>query len=712
MGLSNLVAPSQLKAILDNLSAVAQVSATLIGPDGVPLTAPAYLPNYCRLIQSTSVGAERCRLQHLTALSPVPGESRPTPCYAGVLELGSPVLCKGGALAAILIRDIQPEPPPVDVVAAVAEELNIDLNDLLASSRELRPASPERIEEIRRLLSFFADALAELSCQRQDLGRRLDELSALYRAGTRLASMIDIEVLLPEILAIVKETFQYANCAVLLIEEGTGDLVVAAASGYMEPAVHRRLRPGEGITGRVAQSGRPIIVPDVDQEPSYVPGAPGIKSELAVPLVVDDRVIGVFDVESEEPEAFDDGDVQVMTALANQMALSVNRAQAYASLQKRNAELLALHQASRAIVSTLDLNELLNVITRLGCSLLDAIWGALLLVDEGTGRLSVAATVGIDGALLPPPPPIGEGIIGCVAKTGKTIVVPDVTKDPRYLAIIPETRSELAVPLTAEGVVFGVLNLESSKLNAFTEDDARLITTLAGFAALAIQNARLHERTVKLAMTDELTGLNNYRCFRQRLAEEVKRAGRYGRPLSLIVIDIDGFKEVNDRFGHPIGNSVLEQVAGLVRAAVRDVDFVARYGGEEFVVISPETELEEASLIGERIRQQVAATPFRSDGLPEQSLTVSIGVSSYPEFGPGPGELLSAADTALYEAKQSGKNRVCLARDVIHNAGASEVAATSQAASQESNSGDSRIPKAARKKSTRKRGTKGPGSPV
>ncbi len=165
----------------------------------------------------------------------------------------------------------------------------------------------------------------------------------------------------------------------------------------------------------------------------------------------------------------------------------------------------------------------------------------------------------------------------------------------------------------------------------------------------------------ELTVTDELTGIFNYRYFAEKLKEEQRRAARYDLPLSLIMLDIDWFKQFNDTYGHEVGNIVLKGITGVVKRCIRDVDIFCRYGGEEFVIILPQTPQIEVTRIGERIREQIDLSDFGGgDNIPQLRVTVSVGISSFPENGKSNEELLSMADTALYRAKGSGKNKVCV----------------------------------------------------
>jgi diguanylate cyclase (GGDEF)-like protein len=206
--------------------------------------------------------------------------------------------------------------------------------------------------------------------------------------------------------------------------------------------------------------------------------------------------------------------------------------------------------------------------------------------------------------------------------------------------------------------VLGVLHTESVKMNRFSDMDQKVLSILASSAALAYENSRLHAELEQMVVIDELTGINNYRYFAEKLADEKRRAARYQQPLSLIMVDIDWFKKCNDTYGHEAGNVLLKGVAGVIKTIIRDTDVPARYGGEEFIVILPQTSHEDAHLIAERIRAEVESATFGGANIPELHATVSVGITTYPDNGRGEEEIVQMVDQAMYMAKGAGKNAV------------------------------------------------------
>jgi two-component system, cell cycle response regulator len=319
----------------------------------------------------------------------------------------------------------------------------------------------------------------------------------------------------------------------------------------------------------------------------------------------------------------------------------------------------SMNRLGETLSSTHDLPKLLAVVLEAAVQARRARAGSLLLLTPDRTALVREATFGLHQREPAERIPVGQGVAGTVAATGRAMILasPAGNGGPE-----PAATSQVSVPLLVQGRVLGVLSLyDREDGEPFTLGDAEGLTAFAVQAAVAIENVQLHAEAERLSVTDPLTGAWNYRYFKRRYEQEIERSRRFGRVLALLMLDIDHFKSVNDRFGHQRGDEVLVELARRVTGSVRDIDTFARYGGEEFVLILPETNLEGGLAVAEKLRLATHRTPFCGEGKDGVPLSVSIGVACFPEHATSPEELLRAADEALYEAKLQGRDRVVTA---------------------------------------------------
>lgn len=319
---------------------------------------------------------------------------------------------------------------------------------------------------------------------------------------------------------------------------------------------------------------------------------------------------------------------------------------------------------AQVVVSSLDLNDVLQRILQVTRELVKVPAGSIALYDHENHSMELHAAEGLSDIFIARKTWKIEK--GCLTQTildqDGLFVVEDTSQVSFFtnpLAIAEGIRSVIAVPLKVHGQIVGILYLNDFVPRRFSSQKLELLTIMASFATLSISNARLHEQTKRLAATDGLTGLYNYRQFKLMLQQELLRAARYGHPLSLIMFDIDNFKQFNDSYGHPCGDQILVQMAETLQEVFRGADLVFRYGGEEFTVLLPESNLEQAARAAERTRMQIAAMNIAWPDIDEQlRVTVSAGVVTCPHDGATAEYLLDAVDELLYRAKREGKNRV------------------------------------------------------
>lgn len=320
---------------------------------------------------------------------------------------------------------------------------------------------------------------------------------------------------------------------------------------------------------------------------------------------------------------------------------------------------------AQIVVSSLELDEVLQNILHSAMSVMDMPAGSVALYDADTCQLKLHAHAGLSDKFvaLDRWQVTPGGLTHEILDQGEVFIVNN-TADADFfnnpLAIEEGIQSLIAVPLKIHKRTIGVLYLDDFKPRQFAAEKLELLSVLTSFATMSIDHARLHERTLQLACTDGLTGLYNHRQFKKIFAEEVARATRYSKPLSIILFDVDDFKKFNDTYGHPNGDIVLQEMAIMLKELLRDCDSLFRYGGEEFVTLLPETSLAEAAKVAERIRifVETESPRFLTGITKTHGITVSVGVAALPDNGADTKTLLKKVDDLMYQAKREGKNSV------------------------------------------------------
>jgi diguanylate cyclase (GGDEF)-like protein len=365
-----------------------------------------------------------------------------------------------------------------------------------------------------------------------------------------------------------------------------------------------------------------------------------------------------------------ENDRQIISGFCKQTALFIENYQLHQDLYKKLNRFATMSELAQAMTPIQHYGTLLQMILDKSAELLKAEQGSLMMLDRETDALLLEAKKGTTIQGLPEKIRIrrGEGIAGKVAEQGEPILVQNLEDDPRIRQKNREhykTRSFVSVPLKIADRVIGVLNLSDKTTGeVFDEEDLKLVQSFATQAVVVMERNEFYNRSEelkKLTITDPLTGLVNRRYLLERLKDEIARSERHVHPMSLLMIDLDGFKLCNDTQGHLFGDRMLKTVADILLGAVRSMDVVARFGGDEFMVILPETDLPVAVAIAERLKNTIAAgTTLTEDGTDggRTALTASIGIVCFPEHGDTIELLLERVDQSLYRAKNRGKNRI------------------------------------------------------
>jgi phosphoserine phosphatase RsbU/P len=319
--------------------------------------------------------------------------------------------------------------------------------------------------------------------------------SLLLDVADVLATSLDLDTTLRRVAEVVRKVINYEIFAILLLNEKTQEMRFRFQIGYPpEFAERTRVKVGEGVTGLAAQLREPVLIDDVREDSRYIEAIPNVCSELAIPLITKNRVIGVIDIEAREPRYFTEEHQRLLTLVASRMAAGIENAQLYTRTTKQARILLLLNEIARELTSILNLDELLGRIAELVRRLIDYQMFSILLLDPSGQKLQHRFALRFNENIqLKHEIPMGRGLVGYAAESKESVLVPDVTKDPRYVEANPETRSELVVPLVYKSKVVGVLDLEHTRRGFFTDEHKRTMTTLAAQIAIAIENARLYE---------------------------------------------------------------------------------------------------------------------------------------------------------------------------------------------------------------------------
>ena len=528
-----------------------------------------------------------------------------------------------------------------------------------------RTWSDEDVELAMALATHAAIAInnAELFDQTE---RRAAQLAVVQAASARMSRAEGVEAVGRAIVEETRRILDYHNARVYLIE-APDDVIPIAFEGVV--GAHDqvdlgllRVKLGEGFTGWVAEHGQPLLVGDVnaDARGVTIEGTAAVdESMLVVPMRYDDKTIGVITLSKLGLGQFSADDLRLLTILADQSATALESARLLERSNNLAGELRRLLAMSSALAQSLDPREVADLIAAHMAGALQVDECAISYWDRATATvrtLGYFPPESIDH--LEPSYDVTLYPETLRALERREVVVIDGTDpfaDPGEVTLmLKEHMLGLAmVPLEIKGQAIGLVELLSREPSAWSPGRLALARTMANEAAMALENARLYEEARSLADRDPLTGFYNHRFLHERLGEEVIRAQRARRPVSVLMLDLDDFKLVNDTFGHIFGDRLLVWTSERIRATLRGSDVAARYAGDEFAIILPETDEVAARQAAERILVAFGTGQYE-DRERRVPVALSIGVATHPLDGRTPTELIAAADRALYRVKKAG----------------------------------------------------------
>ncbi len=510
----------------------------------------------------------------------------------------------------------------------------------------------ETIEPIARLANFAALAI-ERAVKWDELRNQNERLDGLSRFGYQVAHIQSVAELCEATARRICDDLAY-DYAALWLRDGDALMLegVALRGAFPHDEIPARgVRipvTGDGLARWAVRYMEPAVVDDALTDARYRPSRPSVRSMAAIPILGRKGVRGVMDVESQRLAAFRKQDLVALSSMASQLSVALaalGRREVLSRIYTLGQRISESETVSEIVAGTLDF-----LVEQFGYPL------ASVFLDGRDGRLFAAGVRGAyaeQGLVEGWEVPAERGIVSWVARNKRHAVVHDVTTDPRYLEMLLGVRSEVAVPLLFAERLVGVLNVESPEPASFDEEDRVVLEVIANHLATALANLESQASLREQAVRDSLTGLFNRHYFNSIIAPELARSDRYARPFTVMMVDVDNFRAVNNRYGHLMGDEILREVSRVLLAYVRESDRVIRYGGDEFLIFMPETGEQEAAAVASRLREQVTALPRRK-GVPDIALGLSVGIyTRQPRQTWSLEAILEEADRRLYADKRA-----------------------------------------------------------
>jgi len=447
-----------------------------------------------------------------------------------------------------------------------------------------------------------------------------------------ILSSMDPDTVLHQILLIVRNYFNVDQCGVFMLDPISQELYCRAQNGYDDPKIHtRRFRVGrDGVVGAVAAAKVPLYVPDVTQEAMFIPSHSRTRSELALPLVVREQVIGVLDVCSEQLDHFTDDMIGLLALFAAQSAVALENSRLYSTERRRMRQIEFINLIARSTAGANDMEQLLTTLSELVSDTFDGVEVSVLL-REANGTMTVQAHT---GSGQPEHGPFQEsekrGILAQALSARKAVIANDLTDRKGWATCIPGSYAEICVPMHCLGETVGAIVLSQSKSNGFNAEDATIAQAAGDVCATTIKNMQLSEELRRVANTDSLTGVHNQRFFHAAVVQEITRAKRTGKQFIIVLLDLNNFRAVNQVVGFDAGDVLLRKVGEVLTATLRMGDTVCRYNGDRFALLLPNLTISGKS----------------SDSLETMKTKISTGLAQIP-VPAGVGGILQAAFAAV-----------------------------------------------------------------
>ncbi len=528
---------------------------------------------------------------------------------------------------------------------------------LLGGRRGLKPAQTKLLHGLANQIALTLENYVVM----YDAQRRTKEYELLTQIGQVASSQLDPDEVLRSIHKGLGQLFDTETFYVAFLEDDSLRFDLHFERGMLQAKHSRPL--ANGLSEHIIRTAQPMLVAtemeDVRGGIGARPMGPPAKSFVGVPVIMAGKAVGVMAAMNYDREyVYEQRDLDMLQTAAGQLSVAIENARRFAEEQRRAQYLAFLNSISKTAISSQNAEKMLDDIVSDIQKNFHFEHIGIGILDYATKDIEIKAEAGATAKALGRRVPLGVGILGRVARTGEMALVQN-SGEGHLLGVVPESRSVLCIPITYGETLMGVLNVESTRDNAFAQPEILMLRTLADLLATALHNAYVFQKMQQQSITDGLTGIKTRRFFLEAVQSEWKRASRSGRPFSVVLIDLDKFKEVNDTMGHLEGDLVLARIGRLLEQKCRQSNVVARYGGDEFVILMPETGTEQAQILSERLRLWIATDPM----LNERHITGSFGVATFPLHGATVEDIVRVADAGMYVSKHAGGNRVSTAEE-------------------------------------------------
>jgi len=514
---------------------------------------------------------------------------------------------------------------------------------------------------VYRLRGFFFETIGKaLRRQSYDYRQKLSDFAS------KIHHIFSLSEQGGELLMLVTKAIRCRKAGLLFLEVGSEDFTARLIEPNQsdDPLFSLRLKGHSPIVEYLRRERKPLTRQNLAVLPEFrslwEQEKEAIKSsdiELFMPLISRGKLIGILVLDKKQTGRYLLEDFNLLEDVTNRVAVSMEKEYLREQLRQREEELSVINRSSAIITSSLDIQRIYDSFIQELKKVVDVSWAAICLIEENEILfLALSSEIGSAWQAGERVPIKGTATEWVVAHR-KAIIESDLSQEGRFKTgqyhLRQGVRSIAYLPLIVKDEVIGSLIIASCRPDAYSQRHLNLLERLTSQIAMPIENSRLYAKVERRARIDELTGLLNRRSLDEMITSEIGRHSRYGGVFSLIILDLDSFKAYNDNYGHLAGDKLLRKAGDIMKSAVREADQAFRYGGDEFAILLPQTTIEAAQQVGERIRKRVASA-ISTGYLP---VTTSLGLASWPADGIGPNDIIAAADTALYNAKRSGGNQ-------------------------------------------------------